>query len=70
MLGKYDKEAAILNRVVQWTDTGITYETHPRHAVLVVIGLVLEDSKAVSTPGTTEAAQAGDDVELDAEVEP
>ena len=30
------KELCILNRVLRWTETGITYEADPRHAELVV----------------------------------
>ena len=46
-----DKDVRILNRVVQWTQDGITYEPDQRHADIVVRELGLAKAKGVSTPG-------------------
>ena len=55
-----DKIARILNRTVQWTDSGIVFESDPRHAEIVVKQLGLDGnggrgSKSVATPGIKEA---------------
>ena len=63
---KDDKIVRILNRTVQWTDTGIIFESDPRHAEIVCKQLFSDEKgsypdgstkrscsvKAVSTPGT------------------
>ena len=47
----------ILNRVVTWSTTGITYELDQRHAELIVQGVGLQHKdKAVNTPGLKPAA--------------
>ena len=41
-----------MNRVVEWTEEGISYEADQRHAGIILAGLGLEEnSKSVSTPG-------------------
>ena len=45
-----DKEGRILNRVVRWTDTGLTYEADPRQHEKLISELGLEGAKAVVTP--------------------
>jgi len=46
------QELRILNRVISWTDRGITYEADPRHAELLVQELQLDGAKGVTTPGS------------------
>ena len=48
------KEIRILNRVIKWSELGITYEADQRHAEIVVRELGLEEAKAAPTPGTRE----------------
>ena len=48
----HQKEVRVLNRVIQWTKDGITYEPDQRHAELIVADLGLENAKPVTTPGT------------------
>ena len=46
-----EKSIRILNRVVEWTDTGIHYEADQRHAEIIISELSLgRESKSVSTP--------------------
>ena len=49
------QEIRVLNRVIRWTATGITYEADPRHAEIIVAGL-LGGSRPVSTPGAAKPA--------------
>ena len=51
---EHKQEVRILNRVIKWTDHGITYEADQRHAEIVVRDLGLEDAKPAPTPGTRE----------------
>ena len=64
--GKGDgKVVRVLNRMIEWTDTGIRYEADQRHAEIIIaeLGLV-EGSKGVSTPGvTTTQKEVGEDEE-------
>ena len=46
------QELRILNRVITWTDRGITYEADPRHAELLIQELQLDGAKGVTTPGS------------------
>ena len=50
-----DASIRILNRIVEWTAQGISYEADQRHAELIVkdLGLGLE-SKSVTSPGVKE----------------
>ena len=62
-----DKCIRSLNRVVEWSESGITYEADQRHAEIVVTQLGLENSvKTLTTPGRREEAE-GDDLELSRE---
>ena len=45
------KELRFLNRVIRWTEAGITWEADPRHAELVIQQLGLEGCHPVVTPG-------------------
>ena len=47
-----DKEGRVLNRVVRWTASGLTYEADPRQSEKLIRELGMEGSKAVSTPVT------------------
>ena len=56
--GKGDQqEIRVLNRVLRWTAAGVTYEADPRHAEILVSGL-LGGRRPVTTPG---AAKGKDD---------
>ena len=44
----------ILNRVVEMTKTGITYESDPRHVDIVASSLGLTSANSVATPGVKE----------------
>ena len=49
---KDQKSMRILNRVIEWTDVGISYEADQRHAEIIVKQLGLEkESRSLSTPG-------------------
>ncbi len=63
------QQVRILNRVIEWGTTGITYEADQRHAEIIVKELNLEGGKATATPGTRDDAMNGssmnkDDIEL------
>ena len=46
------KEAAVLNRVVRWTDEGLEYEADPRQAEKLLESLGLDDGcNGAATPG-------------------
>ena len=50
--GKRDhKQLKILNRLVHWSDEGISYEADPRQGERVVVDLGLEGAKSVGVPG-------------------
>ena len=50
--GPHDaKEAAILNRIIRWTGSGIEYEAGPRHADKLVAECGMPDTNACVTPG-------------------
>ena len=58
------KSIRILNRVVEWTPNGSTYEMDQRHPEIIVATLGFQDSKAVSSPGfkpSEEKVEHGDD---------
>jgi hypothetical protein len=59
------KELRVLNRVVRWTREGLKYEADPRHAEIIVQGIVGAE-KALSAPGTAskEFDAPGDENEL------
>ena len=46
------KEMRVLNRVLQWTASGLKYEADPRHAEIIVRG-VAGAERALSAPGTS-----------------
>jgi hypothetical protein len=62
-----DKSVRVLNRVVEWTEKGISYEPDQRHAELIIKGLAEEMSgHGLSTPGRrVKAEEAKDDDEED-----
>ena len=54
-LGPIDKEEAsvrISNRVISWTNDGISYEADQRHVEVVIEQLQLQEAKETSTPCT------------------
>ena len=48
------QEVRFLNRILSWTDKGISWEEDRRHAEMVVKQLSLEGSRAAATPGVEE----------------
>ena len=50
-----DKDVRILNRTVSWTDTGIVYEPHNRHAEIIIKQLGIDGAKLVATSVVREA---------------
>jgi len=46
------QEVRVLNRVIRWSEDGITYEADQRHSELIVADLGLEAAKGVTTPGS------------------
>ena len=61
------QELRVLNRVLRWTEKGVTYEADPRHAEILVAGL-LGGSRPVTTPGTA-AMKSSAEGEKDNEIE-
>ena len=60
--GKEDfQEVKVLNRILRWANSGVTYEADPRHAELIIKDLSLEKAKSVTTPGTKEEGRTKDD---------
>jgi hypothetical protein len=58
---KDDKSIRILNRVVEWTSSGISYEADQRHAEIIVKQLGLEkESRSLSTPGVKQEEKKGE----------
>ena len=45
------KEVRILNRILRWSDDGISYEADPRHVELLSKALGLGECRKVTTPG-------------------
>jgi hypothetical protein len=45
------RELRVLNRVIRWTPAGLKYEADPRHAEIIVRGVVGAE-RAVGSPGT------------------
>ena len=59
------RELAILNRVVTWSDIeGVGYEVDPRHVEIIFKQFQLEDVKPVSTFGTREEARTSEDQDV------
>ena len=46
-----DKSVRLLNRVIEWTKDGISYEADQRHAEIIVKQLGVSLSQAVCSPG-------------------
>jgi hypothetical protein len=59
-------ELRVLNRVLRWTKEGIAYEADPRHAEILVAGL-LGTSRPATTPGTAPAKSGVEEEEGEAE---
>ena len=57
------KEMKILNRIVRWTENGITYEAGPRHAEIILESMGLENANSIKTPGGGNGENAEDDEE-------
>ena len=52
------KSIRILNRIVTWSETGITYEPDQRHVEIMIRALGLERAKSVVTPGIKEQTES------------
>ena len=48
------QEVRVLNRVLSWTATSITYEADHRHAEIIIRDLGFETCRPVTTPGARE----------------
>merc|ERR1711940_193151 len=60
-MGGDDRSIRILNRVLEWSRDGITYESDHRHAEIIVSQLGLNSSaKSLTTPGKREEAEGGE----------
>ena len=57
----HEQEVRIVNRIVSWTEAGITYEADPRHAELMIKESQLVDGKGVVTPGTHDEGRTSSD---------
>lgn len=53
------KELRLLNRILRWTEHGISWEPDPRHVELILPSLDLsgDDAKLVVTPGSRESTR-------------
>ena len=58
----------MLNRIVRWTDEGITYEGDERHGRKIIDGMGLSASQQVGTPAIREKDKTGDQEEMTAEM--
>ena len=60
---KDDKTMRVLNRIVEWTDTGIKYESDQRHAEIIIdhMGLT-EKGKSTVSPGDGRYEDEGEEV--------
>ena len=62
------KSIKVLNRIIEWTSAGITFEADQRHAEIIVESLGLgKESKPISTPGTSEPIKDESEIELSAQ---
>ena len=58
----------ILNRVVEWGNSGINYEADQRHAEIIVDTVLgKERSRSLGTPADVVEVESGDDEKLDAQ---
>ena len=64
-----DKSVRILNRVIEWTDKGISYEADQRHAEIIIKQLEVNDMKPLSVPGSKAKPKECSDWDLE-ELEP
>ena len=55
---EHSQQLRILNRVISWDETGITYEADQRHAEIII--KAMEVQKAVATPGSRDDAAKAD----------
>ena len=44
------REASVLNRVIRWEDTGITWEPDPRHAEISIEQMGLKGGRSLKIP--------------------
>ena len=62
------KTMMVLNRIVEWTSTGINYEADQRHADIICSELGLkEGSRGVTTPGAKHKPEPEEDDELNSD---
>ena len=55
-----DKEVKILNRIVRWTNAGLTYEADPQHVQTLLRELKLETAAGRASPGAKEEDEGKD----------
>ena len=58
-----EQQVAILGRMLEWTEDGITYEADPRHVEMLVRDLKVDGMKTVVTPGVKEEPKASEQEE-------
>ena len=51
------REMRVLNRVITWTDQGLTDEADQRHAEIIIEAMGVKDGRAVTTPSIHEPAE-------------
>ena len=61
-----DKSIRILNRLLEWRKSGITYEADPRHVEIVLNDLDMKNCASVGTPGVKLKVDPDNDPALDA----
>ena len=61
-----DKSIRILNRLLEWRKSGITYEADPRHVEIVLNDLDMKNCATVGTPGVELKVDPDNDPALDA----
>ena len=60
-------EARVLNRVIRWEETGITWEPDPRHAEIMIEQMGLKGGRSLKIPGVKEEKKT--DRELRADID-
>ena len=61
------REARVLNRVIRWEETGITWEPDPRHAEIMVEQMGFKGGRPLKIPGVKEEKK--NDRELRADID-
>ena len=58
-------EAQVLNRLIRWEDTGITWEPDPRHAEIRIEQMGLKRAKSLKIPGVKEEKKSERELRAD-----